>query len=113
VGFLKETIISDSNIDWFKEQYPEELWNEIVTNARKIAKEKALAQFKKRSNIRGAREEMERTLSARVANCEYYGIQDDTLDSLKEEQACILEALKHPRIVLDSVAYIWMEEQNE
>jgi len=112
-GFLKETIVDGSNIDWFKEQYPEELWNEIVVNARKTAKEKAMAQFKKRSNIRGAHEEMERTLSARVANCEYYGIQDDTLDSLKEEQACILEALKHPRIVLDSVAYIWMEEQNE
>ena len=68
--------------------------------------------FKKKSNIRGAREEMERNLSARVANRDYYGIDDAGIDKLKQTQDVILEAMKRPRIRLESVAFVIMVGDN-
>ncbi len=110
-GFLKEIISEGTNIAWFKHEYRDEVWEEIVENARKAAYEKAFEQFKHRSNIRGAREEMERALSARVANSEFYGISDDKIDEMKKEQEILLEAIRRPKVSLDSAAYIWMVKQ--
>lgn len=107
-GYLKDEITSATNIAWFKTNYPEEQWIDIVTTAKKAAYEKALEQFKRRSNIRGAREEMERVLSARVANSEFYGIGDEKIDELKKEQDILLEAIRRPKVSLDSAAFVWM-----
>ena len=107
-GYLKDEITGATNIAWFKTKYPEEQWIDIVTTARKAAGEKALEQFKRRSNIRGAREEMERVLSARVANSEFYGIGDEKIDELKKEQDILLEAIRRPKVSLDSAAFVWM-----
>lgn len=107
-GYLKDEITGATNIAWFKTNYPEEQWIDIVTAAKKAAYEKALEQFKRRSNIRGAREEMERVLSARVANSEFYGIGDEKIDELKKEQDILLEAIRRPKVSLDSAAFVWM-----
>lgn len=109
-GFLKEFISGTSNVAWFKDLYSQDAWTEMVNTARKTSYEKAFEQFKRRSNIRGAREEMERTLSARVANSEFYGIGDDKIEALKQEQEYILEAIRKPKVILDSVAFVWMVE---
>ena len=108
--YLKKTITQESNLAWFKKKYPQEAWEDIVATAREFAYEKAVAQFQRRSNINGACEEMERTLSARAANSEYYGLSDDKMETMKQEQEHILAALKNPKIVLDSAAYVWMVE---
>ena len=108
--YLQKIITQQSNLDWFKKTYPEERWEEIVNTARESAYERAVAQFKRKSNIHGASEEMERTLSARVANSEYFGLNDDKIEAIKQEQEYILTALKNPKIILDSAAYIWMVE---
>ena len=105
--YLKE-IITGTNIEWFKKQYPEDSWMELIESAQKTAHEKAFEQFIHRSNIRGAREEMERTLSARVANSEYYGIDDMSIEAIKKEQEIILEAIRRPKVTLDSAAFVWM-----
>jgi ATP-dependent helicase HepA len=105
--YLKE-LITGTNIDWFKKQYPEESWIELIETSRKAAYQKAFEQFKHRSNVRGAREEMERILSAHVANSEFYGLDDAKIDVLKHEQEIILEAIRRPKISLDSAAYVWM-----
>lgn len=68
--------------------------------------------FVRRSNIRGAREEMERTLSARAANADYFGISQEGLEELKETQAVILNAIKRPRLVLES-AVVCMDGKTE
>ena len=109
-GFLKEIINESTNVSWFKAQYSEETWAEIVSAARKTSYEKAYEQFKRRSNIRGAQEEMDRALSARVANSEFYGVSDTKLDAIKREQEYILEAIRHSKVSLDSAAFIWMVE---
>lgn len=106
--YLKDIINENANISWFKQEFPEEKWSDIVDNARKSAYQRALERFKRRSNIRGARDEMERTLSARVANSEFYGISDDKIEEIKNEQEVLMEAIRHSRITLDSAAFIWM-----
>lgn len=111
-GFLKDEIPEGSNIAWFKKAFQEELWAELIDNARKTAYQKALEQFRRRSNIRGAREEMERALSARVANSEFYGVGDDKIEEIKKEQEVLLEAIRRPRIALDSAAFVWMVKEN-
>lgn len=111
--FLKDTI-KGRNIDWFKEKFGGENWEDYVLSARKYSHEKALEILKKRSNIRGAREEMERTLSARVANSEFYGLNDEGIEQLKQTQKIVLDAIKHPKIHLESVSFIMMiGERNE
>ena len=105
--FLKEEI-EGRNIDWFKQKYGGEDWEEYIMTERKEAHEKAVEVFKRRSNIKGAREEMERTLSARVANSEFYGLNDEGIEELKDTQKIVLEAMKRPKIHLESAAFILM-----
>lgn len=105
--FLKEVIVG-RNIDWFKQIYTGENWVDYITTARKEANEKAIEVFKRRSNIRGAREEMERTLSARLANSEFYDLIDEGIEELKKTQRIVLEAIKRPKIHLESAAFVMM-----
>lgn len=56
----------------------------------------------------------QRTLSARAANADYFGISQEGLEELKETQAIILNAIKRPRLVLESAAFVWMvKTENE
>ena len=111
-GFLKDYISGVSNIGWFKSEYSEDNWSELIDVSRKEASEKALSIFKRRSNIRGAREEMERTLSARVANSDYFGMTDEGIDKLKQTQEVILNSIKKPRLILESAAFVWMVKRD-
>ena len=109
--FLKN-IITDINIDWFKKVYFEERWEEIIEASREEAYNKAKEQFKRRYNIRGVKEEMERLLSAREANSVYYGVTDERIEEMKRQQNLIFEAIKNPIINLDSAAFVWMVDIN-
>lgn len=107
-GFLRNQLEGPSNIDWFRKEYTEENWKEIIESTRKESYARAAEIFKKRSNVRGAREEMERTLSARAANADYFGLTDIGIEELKKTQKIILESIRRPKIVLDSAAFVWM-----
>ena len=110
--FLKDEF-EGRNIDWFKEKYGGKNWQEYVVSSRKESYSRALEVFKRRSNIKGAREEMERVLSARVANSEYYGLSDEGIEELKETQQVILDAIKRPKIHLESAAFVMMIGAND
>ena len=107
-GFLKNYISGISNIGWFKKEFPEENWLELIDSSRKEAYSQALELFKRRSNIRGAKDEMARSLSARVANAEYYGLNDEGVEDLKNTQDIVLNSLRKPKLILDSAAFVWM-----
>lgn len=105
--FLKD-VIESRNIDWFKQKYGNENWGEIVTSSRKQSYEKAFEIFERRSNIKGAREEMERTLSARVANSEFYGLNDDGIENFKKTQKMVLDAMRKFKVYLESASFVMM-----
>lgn len=108
-SFLKGHITARSNQSWFRQEYAGESWRELVLDARKEAQKKAAEQFKRRSNLRGAREEMQRILSATTAKIQYYHTESADIDQLRHEQELILEAIKTSKLVLESAAYVWME----
>ena len=112
-GFLKEIISGQNNVEWFRQEYSEENWGELVEGAKKVAHSKAFEIFARRSNIRGAREEMERILSARAANAEYFGMTDEGIEDLRKTQEIILCAIKRPKLVLESAAFAWMVKMND
>lgn len=111
-GFLKDEISGGSNIGWFKAEYAEDSWADLIDTTRKDAAEKAFDAFRRRSNVRGAREEMERTLSARAANADYFGMTADGIEQLKQAQEVILNAIKRPKLVLESAAFVWMVKRD-
>lgn len=110
-GFLKKYISGISNINWFKKEFPKDNWTELVDSSREESYRHAYDVFKRRSDIRGAQDEMERTLSARAANAEYYGLSDDGIDDLKHTHEVLLHAIENPKLVLDSAAFVWMVKQ--
>ncbi len=112
-GFLKEIISGQNNIKWFRQEYSEENWGELVEGAKKEAHSKAFEIFARRSNIRGAREEMERILSARAANAEYFDLTHEGIENLRKTQEIILCAIKRPKLVLESAAFAWMVKMND
>ena len=112
-GFLKDMISGESNIEWFRQNYTEENWKDLVNSSTKEASAKALEIIKHRSNIRGAREEMERVLSAKAANAEYYGLTNEGIEAIKQTQKAILDTIRRPRLILDSAAFVWMVKTND
>ncbi len=107
VKFLKNEI-TGRNIDWFKEKFGGANWGEYVAQARKASYDKAFATLKRKSNIKGARDEMERVLSARAANMEYYGQTDEEIEKLRQTQNIVLDAIRRPKLRLEAVAFIMM-----
>ena len=110
LALLKGHTTARSNQAWFRQEYPSEKWRELVIDARKEAQKKATEQFNRRSNLRGAREEMQRILSANAAKSQYYKTEAVNLDQLKQEQELILEAIKSSKVTLESAAFVWMEK---
>lgn len=107
-GFLGDMVSGESNVQWFKSCYPADQWASIVDDAREQAYKQAFNTFKHRSNVRGAREEMERVLSARAANSTYFELTDEAVEKLQEEQSVLMDAIRHPVVSLDSAAFVWM-----
>ncbi len=112
-SFVQDIPEDQTNLQWFKDRYVAEEWHKIIELARKESFDQALEQFKRRSNIRGAKEEMSRVLSARAANSAFYETGQEKLEQLKLELQCVLDALRKPVITLDSVAYIWMVKNTD
>lgn len=46
-------------------------------------------------------------------NAQYFGLSDTGIEELKYSQEIILNAIKRPRLVLDSAAFVWMVKKND
>ena len=111
-GFMRDIVTGPSNISWFKQEYSEENWGDLVDSAKKESFIKAKDIIIRRSNIRGAREEMERIRSAKAAKAEYFEISDEGFEELKHTQEIILNAIKKPKLVLEAAAFVWMVKKD-
>lgn len=89
-------------------EYPSDIWNGLVKESMKEGQAKAIRELKKRMNIKGAREEMQRTLSALNANSNYYGINQIDLEYNKNKQILLLNSLKQSKVHLESAAFMRM-----
>lgn len=99
---------SQSAISSFRERFREDAWCAFIEKARSVAQEKAYAITRRYSNVSKARDEMDRVLSSREAQIALYGGDLKEVESLREEQRIVLDALRRPKITLDSAVYIEM-----
>lgn len=99
---------SQSAISRFRERFHEDVWCEFIDKTRGVAQERAYAIARRCSNVSKARDEMDRVLSSREAQIALYGGDLKEVDTLREEQRIVLDALRRPRITLDSAVYVEM-----
>ena len=106
-------IMGLSNLEYFQYQYNEDSWVEIVDEAKHNALSKAKKIALSKTRYGSAKAESDRAISARIANDMYFERSSDDLEVYKEKQALLLESLRSPRIILESVAFVWMENDND
>ena len=111
--YLRDVIGDMPNIDWFRSAYPTEEWRALVKEARKEALERAAEQYRRRSDYRGAREEMERMLSAREAGSAFYGGADEGITELRRVHNVLLAAMRKLSVTLEAAAFVWMVKSDE
>lgn len=96
-----------SNLDWFKEHYPEMIWNEKVSACYNNSKKRAKEEFKKKMRIKSLSETLNKELSSDIAASEYFGRNVD-ISEKKRINDIILNAFKNPKFTLDSICYVRM-----
>lgn len=101
-----------SNLEWFKSQFPKDIWEESVDNTFEHAREIAKKEFSRKSNLKGAREEIQRLIAARAASNAYYGNSDRDIAALEKKYQQIFSCLKSPQINLEAACFIWMVNVN-
>ena len=97
-----------SNIDYFRSAYPQERWIDFVKKSRKVSKDKALKALRERSHTAEAKAEMDRILTSMIATSEYYNLELEDYDKMKEIYDVVLESLMKPTVRLESACFVWM-----
>lgn len=98
-----------SNIELFKMNNPSRQWRSEIDEAVARTKEMAKAVIRRRQRVAAAESELERRLNSQFARSLHYGLKFDLERQEKQNQE-ILQILRDPEIVLDSVIYIEVEE---
>ena len=97
-----------SNVDYFKEKNPQDIWEDNVKKARNISKNKALKLLGSRSHVADVKAEMERILTSVLAKAKYFEQEPEGYDNLKKAYDIVLESLSKPTVRLESACYVRM-----
>ena len=91
-----------SNVDWFRQTYPEDKWINFVTASMKAAKNQVKEKMKASSNLKQAAASIEQTLNAEVAQAKFFGVDAGEIEQKKQVYQTVLEALRTTRVSLES-----------
>lgn len=100
-----------SNIEWFREEYPKDIWESYVDATYEIGRKNALSELSRKSHLKDMKEEVQRLIAAKVSSDAFFRRDSENLESLKHKYEIISEALKKPQITLESACFIWMVKQ--
>lgn len=89
-----------SNVDWFRQTYPEDKWINFVTASMKAAKNQVKEKMKASSNLKQAAASIEQTLNAEVAQAKFFGVDAGEIEQKKQVYQTVLEALRTTRVVI-------------
>ena len=107
--FLRRILkYNGSTMDWFKSQYPKDRWMHIIDQAYEAARKKSISEIKRKSDIKGLKEEFERIKSAQISSSAYYNRTDIDISCIKEKYDIIYDCLSKPKLKLESSCFIWM-----
>ena len=102
-----------SNIDWFRQVYPEDKWINFVSASMKIAKNQVKEKVKASSNLKQAAASIEQTLNAEVAQAKFFGVDVGEIEQKKQVYATVLEALRTTRVELEAAAFVMVRKTHE
>ena len=97
-----------SNLEWFKNRFPADLWKSYVDGSYSAGRKQALKDLSRKSHLSDAKEEIQRLIAARVSADTFYGREGQSVEELEAKYNIILESLKKPLISLESACYVWM-----
>jgi len=96
-----------SNLDYFKENYPEEFWREQVQKAYESGKHKVREALEGQLEKKGKqlKQALNGKTAAEQAAADYFG-KDFDADRLQKQNSVIYKAFTEPKYVLDSMCFI-------
>lgn len=106
----------ESNLEWFKYKLPPDKWSGFIKNAYKESYQEAYDNVKSMIDLERAKRDFENELyGINVANL-FYNRNDKNLDKeynrISKINEAIIKGLENPKVVLDSVAFVWMVKDN-
>lgn len=102
-----------SNIDWFRQVYPEDKWINFVTSSMKAAKNQVKEKMKVSSNLKQAAASVEQTLNAEVAQAKFFGVDAGEIEQKKKTYEIVLEALRTTRVELEAAAFVMVRKTHD
>lgn len=105
-GSRKGYTSGQARIQKFKEIFPPERWQLILHKANSVCRKKALAEVKALSDNESAVAEARRIVQAYCASNLFFGHGTLENEQIKKIYTSVLRALKHPKLSLDSMAFI-------
>ena len=102
-----------SNIDWFRQTYPEDTWINFVSASMKIAKNQVKEKMKASSNLKQAAASIEQTLNAEVAQAKFFGVDAGEIEQKKQVYETVLEALRTTRVELEAAAFVMVRKTHD
>lgn len=102
-----------SNVDWFRQTYPEDKWINFVSASMKIAKNQVKKKIKASSNLKQAAASIEQTLNAEVAQAKFFGVDAGEIEQKKQVYETVLEALRTTRVELEAAAFVMVRKTHD
>ena len=102
-----------SNVDWFRQTYPEDKWINFVSTSMKIAKNQVNEKMKASSNLKQAAASIEQTLNAEVAQAKFFGVDAGEIEQKKQVYETVLEALRTTRVELEAAAFVMVRKTHD
>jgi superfamily II DNA or RNA helicase len=90
----------------FQRSYPPEIWNNIVKNAYKKARDKAVNEVKNTSDFKTAKREIIRIINGYLAESLFFNRGEEKVNELKRTYKAVYDGITHPQLSLDSVSFM-------
>ncbi len=102
-----------SNMDWFRQCYPQDKWSNFVSASMKVAKTQVKEKMKISNNIKKAAINIEQMLNAEVAQAKFFGVCVGEIEKKKEIYETILEALRTTKVELEAAAFVMVRKRHD
>lgn len=105
-----------SNLDWFKQQFPDREWKQILDKSLKHSQLQVLEEVRKYSDGVIAESDFAQQLAGFKAANLYYGTSDNNnREENKREQIyrALVEGINNPKLRLESISFIWLVGTND
>lgn len=104
-----------SNISWFKQQFPSDVWAKIVREAYDSSVQKVKEELAQSVELKRAKSDFQRRVNGIIASTLYYAAEGEARghEDIKEVYQVLIEGMKLPIRRLESVTFVWMVGRNE